>query len=135
MEDSATLFARTAEGLTARADLSWSFSNENESFINIFGTHGTVSIGWRQSRYRQNSSPEWILFGQGYNKLAAFRAQLENFCNAVRGTEPLLITSEDAVASVEVIQAAYQSLASGGWVPVPTRREDRADILSMHSAD
>jgi predicted dehydrogenase len=46
------------------------------------------------------------------------RAQVGNFCGALQGREELLITAEDALASVAVIEAAYASMDSAGWVRV-----------------
>jgi predicted dehydrogenase len=86
-------------------------------------------VGWRESRYRQSSSPDWIVFGSGYDKLSAFRRQLANFCSRVLGIEPLLIGSDDAVASVEVIRAAYDSLAEGRWVAVDSASSGRPAAL------
>ena len=59
-----------------------------------------------------------MVFGSGYDKVGAFTRQLQNFAGAIRGREPLRITGEDAIASVEVIEAAYESLARDHWVPV-----------------
>jgi len=50
--------------------------------------------------------------------VTALRRQIENFCRAVRGVEPLLISAEDAIASVEVMEAAYSSLRENHWAPV-----------------
>jgi predicted dehydrogenase len=77
-----------------------------------------MRVGWTDSRYRLRSSPEWTAFGSGYNKLLAFRRQVENFCLAVRGAERLQIDSADVLASVQVIEAAYRSARRGGWVGV-----------------
>jgi predicted dehydrogenase len=60
----------------------------------------------------------WETFGDGYDKLAAFRAQLENVAAAIRGEEELLIGSVDALASVRVIESAYAALRADGWVQV-----------------
>ena len=62
--------------------------------------HGTISVGWKESRYRQGGSRDWVTFGKGYNKVQAFRSQLDNFARSIRGEEMLLITAEDALASV-----------------------------------
>jgi predicted dehydrogenase len=78
-----------------------------------------VSVGWKRSRYRQSASRDWVVFGQGYDKVQAFRSQLRNFCRAIRGEEALLITADDALASVEVMEAAYEALRQNHWVPVP----------------
>jgi predicted dehydrogenase len=108
VEDTAQLFLRTASGVAATVDLSWSINKELDSFINVYGSQGTIRVG----------SPEWVVFGHGYQKLDCMRRAVENFCGAVRGTRQLLITPEEAIASVDVIDAAYQSLGRGGWVSV-----------------
>jgi predicted dehydrogenase len=107
----------------ATVDLSWSLNKELDTYVRIYGTNGTVFVGWRESKFRQTSSPDWIVFGKGYDKVAAFKRQVENFRNRIIGTEPLLISNQDAVASVMVIKAAYDSLAEGSWVQVPAGAE------------
>ena len=58
------------------------------------------------------------MFGKGYDKVQAFRSQISNFARAILGKEMLLITAEDALASVEVIEAAYSSLRHAHWTTV-----------------
>ena len=58
------------------------------------------------------------MFGNGYNKFQAFRSQLDNFAQAIRGEDKLVITPEDALASVKVIEAAYADLRNSTWQPV-----------------
>ena len=48
----------------------------------------------------------------------AFRGQIENFTRAIRGEDKLLVSPEDALASVEVIETAYDSLHHSVWQPV-----------------
>jgi predicted dehydrogenase len=52
------------------------------------------------------------------------RRAVENFCRAVRGEEQLLIKPDEAIASVDVIEAAYRSLGRGGWTPVQGYQEE-----------
>jgi len=118
VEDTVRLFMRSADGVMASIDLSWSLSKELPGYLDIYGSHGTVRVGWKESRYRQAGSSDWVVFGSGYDKVQALRSQLENFCAAVRGREPLLIAAEDAIASVEVIEAAYASLRDSHWMRV-----------------
>jgi predicted dehydrogenase len=118
VEDTVRLFTKSTKGVMGGIDLSWSINKELESFLNIYGSHGTISVGWRESKYRQQSSRDWIVFGKGYNKVQAFRDQIRNFARAIRLEEPLLITAEDALASVEVIEAAYRSMRSEAWTEV-----------------
>jgi predicted dehydrogenase len=46
------------------------------------------------------------------------RAEVRNFAWAVRGRDELLITADDAIASVDVIAAAYRSITRREWVAV-----------------
>ena len=124
VEDTVQMFVRAASGARGTIDLSWSIDKERDSYIEIYGSHGTVRVGWRESKYRQVTSPDWVVFGSGYDKVACLRAQLENFCRAVRGEERLLITAEDAIASVEVIERAYLSLGRSTWVGVTGEEAD-----------
>ncbi len=118
VEDTVRVFVRSTSGVMGNVDLSWSINKELDSYINIYGSNGTISVGWKESKYRQSASREWIVFGKGYNKVQAFRSQLENFAKNIRGEEPLLINAEDALASVQVIEAAYASLKQHNWVGV-----------------
>jgi predicted dehydrogenase len=118
VEETVHMFVRSATGIMGNIDLSWSINKEQENYISIYGTEGTIKIGWKESKYRHASSPDWVVFGQGYDKIGAFRRQIENFSRAIRGEEQLLITSEDALASVEVIEAAYAALRQSQWTAV-----------------
>lgn len=118
VEDTVRIHARTLSGALAAVDLSWSINKQTPWFVSVYGTQGTVLVGWGESKYRRVSDSDWTVFGKGYNKVQAFTDQLSNFCGAIRGTEPLLITVEDAMASVEAIEAAYESLRRDDWVAV-----------------
>jgi predicted dehydrogenase len=118
VEETVRIFVRSRSGVLGNIDLSWSINKELDSYINIYGSRGTVSVGWRRSRYRQASSADWVDFGEGYDKLQALSDQVTNFVRAVRGEERLCITAEDALASVEVIEAAYADLGRAHWIQV-----------------
>ena len=117
VEDTARLFVRSAAGVMGSIDLSWSIDKELGWYVNIYGSRGTIQVGWKQSRLKQNGG-EWVAFGSGYDKVQAFTAQVTNVAKAVRGEEALLITADDAIASVEVIEAAYRSMRSAPWTGV-----------------
>ena len=123
VEDTAKMFVRSRSGVLASIDLSWSVSKELPYFIAVYGSAGTLLVGWRESKYRRAGDQEWTVFGKGYDKFDAFRRQIENFAGAVRGEEPLVVTPEDALASVQVIEAAYRSLSRGAWEPINEPRE------------
>ena len=118
VDENVKLLARTAHGVVASVDLTWGINKELPNFISVYGTNGTLHIGWRESKYKLNSSPDWTVFGTGYDKVQAFRAKIENFRNAILGKEQLLINPDDALASVEAIEAAYRSLNQNLWARV-----------------
>jgi len=120
VEDTAHVSLRTVDGVTGTIDLSWSITKERESYVDVYGTEGMLSVGWRGSRYRQNRATAWVPFGKGYDKLGAFAAQLRDFVACARGRGSPLITGEDALASVLAIETAYASAAAGCWKPVPS---------------
>src|SRR5439155_773894 len=113
-----TIDVQSASGVMGSIDLSWSLNKELDSYLNIYGSRGTIAVGWKGSKYRQSSSSDWIVFGKGYDKVQAFRSQINNFARAIQGREMLLITAEDALASVEAIEAAYNSLRRVHWTAV-----------------
>jgi predicted dehydrogenase len=116
VEDTAQMFLRSADGAMGTIDLSWSLDKAVDAYIGIYGSEGTVQVGWKGSRYRRDG--DWIPFGTGYEKVAAMGAQVRNFCRAVMGEEQLLITADDAIASVDVVAAAYRSMGRNHWVAV-----------------
>jgi predicted dehydrogenase len=118
VEDTVQLFLRSADGVVASSSLSWSISRDSESYLSIYGTEGTIHVGWRVSKYNLHSRKDSVIFGNGYDKTQAFKDQIVNFARAIRGEEPLRISSEDALASVQVIEAAYESMRNCRWTPV-----------------
>ena len=126
VDENVKLLAKTTNGIAASVDLTWGINKELPNFISVYGTNGTLYIGWRESKYKLNSSPDWTIFGKGYDKVQAFRAKIENFRNAILGKEELLIQPSDALASVEVIEAAYKSLNQNLWQKVIEKSETAA---------
>lgn len=118
VEDTVQIFVRSDCGIMGNIDLSWSINKELERYISIYGSHGTVLVGWKESKYRQTGSSDWVVFGNGYDKVAAFQNQLTNFSRAITGQEILRIDADDTMASVEVIEAAYRSMEESHWTPV-----------------
>lgn len=118
VEDTVRMFVRSQNSVLGSIDLSWSINKQQDSYISLHGPHGTVLVGWKESKYRLSSLSDWIVFGNGYDKAQALRRQIDNFAKAVLGEERLLITAEDALASVQVIAAAYAALRRSAWTRV-----------------
>jgi predicted dehydrogenase len=121
VEDTVRLFVRNASGTIGTADLSWSINKELDTFLRIYGSEGTILVGWKRSLYKRSDSDQWVEFGSGYNKVTAFRNQIANFAAAVRGQAAIELTTADALASVEVIAAGYSALSGSRWQQVRVR--------------
>jgi len=119
VEETVHVFVRSTSGVLGTVDLSWSINKELDSYLRIYGSEGTISVGWKDSRFLLSGSRDWHVFGKGYDKVQAFRSQIENFACAFCGEETLLLSPEDALASVQVIEAAYASLRDSHWIPIP----------------
>ena len=118
VDENVKMFAKTKGNVTASVDLTWGINKELPYFISIYGTNGTLHIGWRESKYKLNSNPDWTVIGTGYDKVASFKGKIENFADALRDKEELYIKPADALASVQVIEAAYRSMRQNLWQPV-----------------
>lgn len=118
VEDTAHMVARTTSNVLATIDLSWSLNKQSDSYIRVCGSEGTLSLDWSGSKYSPVNGGACMRFGKGYDKVQALGAQLDNFCLAVDDEEPLSVTAEDALASVETVAAAYRSLREHRWVAV-----------------
>ncbi len=135
VEDTVRLFVRSASGVIGTTDLSWSIDKELGTFLQIYGSRGAILVGWQESRYHRSDSPEWRVFGNGYDKVAAFRSQIENFCDAISGTGELLITPLDALASVEAISAAYAAMERNRWETIRSAMDDFIPLPTVAHAE
>jgi predicted dehydrogenase len=118
VEDTVQLYFRTATDVMGTLHLSWSIPKELDTYINVYGTEGQLSIGWRSSQYRQSEKLHWVTFGEGYRKHDAMKRQMQNFVDAINGVDRPVIEERDALESVRAIETAYRSLAMNKWLPV-----------------
>lgn len=118
VEDTARLLFTSESGALGSIDLSWSLFKETPAYVRVHGDAGTLEIGWQQSRCKRRDDAQWTVFGNGYDKVAAFAAQLADFAYAIDGGTPV-IGDADALASVAVIDTAYRSAREERWLPVP----------------
>jgi predicted dehydrogenase len=116
VEDTVRLDMRTISGVIGTAHLSWTIKNACDDYVRIYGTQGTLCVGWKTSMYRLNGVIDWIKFGEGYSTLKALTRQMENLIDAVKGEGVPETTAEDGRESVRVLEAAYQSLSTGNWI-------------------
>ena len=118
VEDTVKIFVKSTDGVLGDIDLSWSVDKELANYINLFGSEGTITVGWRESRFRRSQDKDWTVFGHGYDKIQAFVDQLDNFVLGIHGITDFVVSPEDALASVEVIETAYHALQDSRWHPI-----------------
>jgi predicted dehydrogenase len=120
VEETVRLTVRNRAGCTGAMELSWSDGEARDDYLVLHGSEATVRVGWRQTQLLAAGATQGHTVATGYDKQRAFRRQVENFADAVRGRAPLCAGADDALASVEVIAAAYTALRLGGWREVAT---------------
>jgi len=118
VEDSATIMVEVTKGLIGRIDLSWSLATQRETYLMVHGTKGSIDIGWRQSRLRLPGHGPRPLDAGLYDKHASHVAMMDAFCGVVRGVRRPWISPGECLRTVAAVEASYQSLRFGGWVPV-----------------
>jgi predicted dehydrogenase len=118
VEESVQVHFKTASEVMGTVQLSWSITKAEDTYINVYGTEGQLSIGWRASRSRKSETADWVAFGDGYKKHEAMTRQMRNFVDWINGSDRPVITETDALESVRVIETAYRSLAINKWVTV-----------------
>ncbi len=127
VEDTVKIFLRSADGVLGDIDLSWSINKGQPAYINLYGSEGTIMVGWKESKFRRAKDKDWTIFGHGYDKIQAFRDQIENFVLGIHVIADFLVSPADALASVEVIETAYEALRDSRWHTIGGR-ETRAAV-------
>ncbi len=128
VEDTVQINVRSSNRALGRIDLSWSLNKGQDSYLSVYGSEGTLIVGWKGSRFQLHGQTEWKTFGEGYSKIAAFSAQLRNFVRAIQGEEPLLIDAHDGLASVLAVESAYESLRQFHWTTIPALTVDTTRV-------
>lgn len=125
VEDTATILVRTLDDKVGSIDLSWNTDRLSDRYLAVFGSAGSLEVGWRKSRLRSANADADVPFGTGYDKVAALRANVRNVVETLRGREEFVVTGADAIASVAAIEAAYESARTEAWVTVQSRKIER----------
>ena len=119
VEDSAWVhFRHNGNKLTA-AFLSWSLSSPHPWYCQVECSEGTLLLGWRESKYHVKDAPDWVVFGEGFQRDRALASMAGAFARAVRGEEPFPMSEADALATARISAAAVRSLETGGMEEIP----------------
>lgn len=112
VEDTAFLLFRCDE-VVGSVELSWSVAAPTRTYLEVTGSTGLLQLGWQGSAYRSGAS-DWVPFGDPYSKMRCLRGQLEHFLACAQGKATPLLSGEEALASAQVLAAAYRALQDGG---------------------
>ena len=113
VEESALLTLRTERGITATSLLSWRADTRRPWFLAIHGSQSSVEVGWAETRVRHGTN--WHKIAGGYSKTDCFAKLLADFLAAVRRDTVPALSQRDALANVETVEAAIQSLNRNAW--------------------
>ena len=80
--------SRRQAGAKASIDLSWTFDKQLGNYISIYGTAATLHVGWKEAPHHRKGAAGWETIGTGYDKVAAFGGNLDNFLAACDGSAP-----------------------------------------------
>ncbi|HEX4802969.1 MAG TPA: Gfo/Idh/MocA family oxidoreductase, partial [Myxococcaceae bacterium] len=59
VEETVHVFVRSESGVLGTVDLSWVINKELESYLRIYGSEGTISVGWKESKFLLSGNREW----------------------------------------------------------------------------
>jgi len=118
VEDTARIYFQTKSKVMGTIDLSWSLNKDLPSYISIYGTEGTLLIGWKSSKYKIHEKDKWEVFGTGYDKHKAFANQSRHFIDCIALKKRPIITSTEGLESVKVLETAYKSSTINKWLKV-----------------
>jgi predicted dehydrogenase len=118
VEDTARIYFQSKTEVMGTIDLSWSLNKDLPSYISIYGTEGTLLIGWNSSQYKLHEKDKWEILGTGYDRHKAFENQSRHFIDSIALSKRPIITSVDGLESVKVIERAYESSRMNKWLRI-----------------
>ena len=59
-----------------------------DCFVELIGERGTIKVGWKGSFHKVSGATEWTKFGEGYDKVGSFKANIANFATPPMKDEP-----------------------------------------------
>ncbi len=106
------MFIRSRNGVLGSIDSVVERSKELPSTSSPLRQRGNDPRRLAGVEVRRAGDADWTVFGAGYDKFAAFRGQIETSLASSAARKSLVVTPEDALASVQVIEAAYSLAVS-----------------------
>jgi len=117
VEDSAVGFIRLENGAVISFEVSWSLYSETNGFnLTAFGTKGSALLNPLRAYKRIDSLSLDYSTSTTSSKTNLFRKSYENelkhFIGSVRGNNPVISSSENAMMRMKLLDAIYKSAES-----------------------
>ena len=109
VEDSASLLVRSSGGVLGSLNCSW-VTPVADSFVRIHGTEGQAMIDYNSAaglRFKLADDADWT--EQHFDTPDRFLRQAAHFLDCVEGKTKPLVSGEDGLVVMRVIESAYQS--------------------------
>jgi predicted dehydrogenase len=114
MEDTSVGFIRFNNSSVLNYEVSWSVHDETDSFrLAAYGTEGTGHLNPLKAYKKVASSRIDYTLGSGtqtknlYKK--SYENELKHFIGAIKGSNPLISSSEEALSRMKLVENLYQS--------------------------
>ena len=112
VEDSASMLVRSADGVMGSLNCSW-VTPVSEAEVRIYGTEGQAYIDYGALdglRYKLADDENWTVLP--FDEADRFEQQADHFLRCVETGAPPLVSAEDGLQVMKVIEAAYLSTRS-----------------------
>ena len=109
VEDSASLLLRSSGGVLGTLNCSW-VTPVSDSFVRIHGTEGQAVIDYNASdvlRHKLANDAEWT--ERQFDGRDRFERQAAHFLDCVEGKSNPLVSGDDGLAVMRVIESAYET--------------------------
>jgi len=116
VEDTARLLLEMENGSFGTIDLSWSIPYPQSFYLEVYGSEGSIMVGWDTLRYRNREMKEWIEEKEKFNaEEKAFTREINHFVDCIKGKETPTVNGVDGLRALEVIETAYKSSKEKNW--------------------
>lgn len=109
VEDSASLLLRSSGGVLGALNCSW-VTPVADAFVRIHGTEGQAIIDYNAAaglRYQVAEDSDWT--ARHFDEPDRFLRQAAHFLDCVEGKSQPLVSGQDGLAVMRVIESAYES--------------------------
>lgn len=110
LEDTAQLNCRLKSGAQGSINMSWTVPTPSDNFLEIYGTDGTMLLGFKGISYKLKTWADWKQLQNQYDDVAAFKYQIDHFLASVKGKQPTTVCNKDGLEAQRIIENTYESL-------------------------